>query len=63
MMTCLEAFERLLAAVREMSEIMEDQARIIEERNAIDEELARQLAGRRKHALSLISDVTEDDYD
>lgn len=60
MMTTLEAFERLLAAVQEMSEIMCDQARIIEEQRVLDEEAARLLAARRDHACGLISDVTED---
>lgn len=60
MMTTLEAFERLLAAVQEMSDIMYEQARIIEERQALDEEDARLLAARRDHASGLISDVTED---
>ncbi len=60
MMTTLEAFEQLLAAVQEMSEIMAEQARIIEEHRALEEEDARLLAARRAHACGLISDVTED---
>lgn len=60
MMTTLEAFERLLAAVQEMSEIMTEQGRIIAERQILDEEAERLLAARRDHARGLISDVTED---
>lgn len=59
-MTTLEAFERLLAAVQEMSEIMTEQGRIIAERQILDEETERLLAARRDHACGLISEVTED---
>lgn len=58
-MTTLEAFERLLAAVQEMCEIMIEQARIIEEHNFLDEEEARLLAARRDNARGLLAEVTE----
>lgn len=54
------ALEVLLGALEEMAGIMYDQARIIEERKAVDEEIGRQLADRRASVTDLISKVEEE---
>lgn len=59
-MTTLEALEVLLSALEEMAGIMYEQARIIEEHKAVDEEAGRQLAARRANVNDLITKVEEE---
>ena len=59
-MTTLEALEVLLGALVELSSIVYEQARIIEEYKAVDAEVGRQLAARRDNVNDLISEVKED---
>lgn len=59
-MTTLEALEVLLSALEEMAGIMYEQARIIEEYRAVDEEAGRQLAARRANVNDLITKVEEE---
>ena len=62
-MTTLEAFERLLDAMQEMTHILREQARIIAEYHALDAESARLLDSKRAHAISLVAQVSEDLYE
>lgn len=59
-MTTLEALEVLIGVLKEMSGIIYEQARIIEEHKAVDEAVGCQLAARRANVSSLISKVEEE---
>ena len=63
-MTTLEALDRLLGAVKELTDLVYDQAKIIEEQEAIDDALKADLDARRERiqdAVQFAKVVISDD--
>jgi hypothetical protein len=63
-MTTLEALDRLLGAVKELADLVYDQAKIIEEQEAIDDALKADLDAHRERiqdAVQFAKVVISDD--